>query len=92
MLEYIKRDKPESCDALEDEFPGCMFIVVDINDDLENLVGKLYCVSHSSSSYKELRSASKELYLQGRHIAVLGLYKDAWAPGLQVVVENSSEV
>ena len=37
MLEYIKRDKMEYYRDLEEEFKGCMFIIIDINNNIEHL-------------------------------------------------------
>ena len=88
MLEFIKRDAMERCEDIEDEFSGCMFIVIDINNDFSNLKGKLYCVSRSSDSYEELEDVGKDLCNQGYDIAVLGLYTNVCAPGLQCVIED----
>lgn len=75
-LEYIVRNKMERCDDIEVEFPGCMYLVIDINNDIENLMGKLYCVSHSRDSYKELCDVDSDLYNQGHSTAMLGIYDD----------------
>ncbi len=92
MLEYLKRDKMERCEDIEKEFENCMYIIVDTNNDIENLMGKLYCVSHSSKSFEEINAVFDKLWAQGRDVSLLGLYKDAWSPGLHYIIKEDCEV
>lgn len=57
--------------------------ITDVNDDLCDLKGKLYCVSYSRDSYKELCAVEDSLEAEGIKCAELGIYDDGYATGLQ---------
>lgn len=76
MIKMINSDNMESADVLTHEYYGCQYILIDINESIEDLQGKLYCLSTSADSDDELCSIADDLLEQGKKIAVLGVYRD----------------
>ncbi len=83
MLEMIKSTEIVSANAVRKKYPNCHYILTDVNDDLCDLKGKLYCVSYSHDSYRELCEIEDRLEAEGVKCAELGIYDDGYAIGLQ---------
>lgn len=88
MLKMIKSPVVESAVAIADRHPGCMYILTDLdNQDKEDPKGKLYCLSDSSKSHRELVSVAKSVAETGISVCMLGIYTDCFAAGLQCRIE-----
>lgn len=87
MLEMIKSSELERASAIERRYPGCMFIMTDLDtSDMCDPSGRLYCVSRSDETYKELMDAYRAIGRRDGSTCVSGLYKRCFAAGLQFVI------
>lgn len=84
MLEYIKSDEMVSINDVEDKYDGCMYLLVDVNNDFK---GKLYCVSYSHDSYEELCAEDRKMVHSGRATALLGIYDKYSACAAQCMLD-----
>lgn len=87
MLEYINSDEMISIDEVENEYSGCKYLLVDVNNDFSNFKGKLYCVSRSHDSFEELCNEDRRLTNSGRTTALLGIYDNYSACVAQHMLE-----
>lgn len=90
MLEMIKSDEMVSVNEVADKYEGCKYLMVDINYDMDDLRGKLYCVSSSKSSWDEICKVSEQLEDAGKEVAILGIYADGYACGLQYKMDTKA--
>lgn len=88
MLEMIKSDVVQTTEAIEEKYPGCMYIITDVGSDDIAITGKLYCVSHSKKTWADLVEVCKKIKASGISYAMLGIHDDGFAWGLQYVVKD----
>lgn len=87
MLEMFDGKEKISAARVKEAYPNCHYILVDINDDLQNLEGRLYCVSHSHDSYRKLCNIADDMEENSVPFAHLGFYDDGHAVGIQYEIE-----
>lgn len=87
MLEYPKRDEIVSVNDVDNRYPGCMYLLVDVNNNFSDFRGRLHCVSHSPDSFDELCDEDRKMTHSGRTTAMLGIYTNYTACAAQYMVE-----
>lgn len=88
MLQFINSSETDSNDKLFSAYPKCKYILRDYTDDSGKIYGKLYAVSTSVSTNKELYAELHKLRKQGVVCMVDGDYGTDGGMGVQYQIEK----
>ena len=86
MLEMINDSKIWKPIDVQNVYKNCKYILVDYNN-LEDIKGRLYCISKSKESFKEITRLNFELSKKGIKSILMGSYNDGGAIGVQYEVK-----
>jgi len=75
MLKMIKKNKMETPEEIEKEYPKCMYILTDFTD-INNMKGHLYAISQNQQSFHELCVLSDKLSDEGKTAIIMGEYDE----------------
>ncbi len=89
MLKIIDEKEMRTEESIEQEYKGCMFIMINYTD-LQNPRGYLYCISTARDSYHEICKKADELEQADTPCILAGNYADAVGPGLVYEMEGQN--
>ena len=75
MLKMIKNTQIETPEEIEKKYPMCMYILTDFTD-MNDIKGRLYAVSPSKASFRELCVLSDKLSDEGKNSIIMGEYDE----------------
>ena len=87
MLNILDEKEIRTSESIENEYKHCKFILTDYSG-LENPSGRLYCVSTSDESYREICRIANQFARQNIPSILMGSYDNGGGPGVQYEVEG----
>ena len=86
MLQMINDDRIWTPEEIEKKYKDCKYILYDFKN-LQDIKGKLYCVSESNESFRDICRINYNMAKKGINSILLGSYNNGGAVGVQYEVK-----